>query len=82
MVASFNEKLLLSNGLCIRPLKAPANGTTPSTRSLRDVVCSIDNEHDLYAYVRSFASKLASNRPELKYERHPVSMSPNVIASY
>lgn len=67
--ASFNERLLLSNGLCVSPLQGFNN--EQSTRSLRDVVFQIDNAKDLNNYVSSFAPKVG-NTGDIKYERHPV----------
>lgn len=67
--ASFNERLLLGNGLCVSPLRGRNNES--SSRSLRDVVFQIDNVKDLNNYVSSFASKVG-NSGEIKYERHPV----------
>ena len=72
-IASFNEKLLLSNGLCVSPLKGSNSGSSSESRSLRDVVYQIDNGQDLRNYVTSFASKIGPERPEIKYERHHVS---------
>jgi hypothetical protein len=70
-LASFNEKLLLSNGLNISPLKDSEPGDHP--RSLRETVFAINNEKDLSNYISSFASKVPPRAPEIKYERHPVS---------
>ena len=73
-IASFNEKLLLSNGLCVSPLKGQENhGNQP--RSLRDIVYQIDNERDLRNYVASFAPKIGSKPADIEYHRHPVPMS-------
>ncbi|KAL9122741.1 MAG: hypothetical protein Q9187_000702 [Circinaria calcarea] len=69
--ASFNEKLLLSNGLCVSPLKGQNNVPELHNRSLRDVIHQIDNERDLRNYVLSFASKVGHKHAEIKYERHP-----------
>ncbi|KAI5867596.1 RhoGAP-domain-containing protein [Durotheca rogersii] len=69
--ASFNEKLLLSNGLVISPLK----GTVPPgphSRSLKEVVHSIDNTKDLENYLTSFHSKVPPKSSEPKYERNPI----------
>jgi hypothetical protein len=68
--AAFNEKLLLSNGLIISPLKGPAADTQP--RSLRLAVASINNEKDLNEYVAAHHLKMPPNTGEVKYERHPV----------
>ncbi|CAJ2504354.1 Uu.00g117480.m01.CDS01 [Anthostomella pinea] len=69
--ASFNEKILLSNGLVISPLK---NATLPGqhSRSLKEVIRAIDNRKDLEDYLLSFHSKLPATTSEPKYERNPV----------
>ncbi|PMD25613.1 RhoGAP-domain-containing protein [Hyaloscypha hepaticicola] len=73
--ASFNEKLLLSNGLNISPLKVSEQGSQP--RSLREVVYAIDNEKDLSNYVSSFANKVPPRTSEIKYERNAVLIPTN-----
>ncbi|RWA14126.1 hypothetical protein EKO27_g964 [Xylaria grammica] len=69
--ASFNEKLLLSNGLVISPLK---NAISPGqySQSLKEVIHGIDNRRDLEDYITSFHSKLPAKTSEPKYERNPV----------
>ncbi|KAI1824374.1 hypothetical protein F4861DRAFT_506608 [Xylaria intraflava] len=69
--ASFNEKLLLSNGLVISPLK---NITPPGqySHSLKDVIHAIDNKKDLEDYISSFHSGLPAKTSEPRYERNPV----------
>ncbi|MCJ1260968.1 hypothetical protein MMC22_000832 [Lobaria immixta] len=67
--ASYNEKLLLENGLCVSPLKGQNDGQM--SRSLRDVVYQIDNGRDLHNYLSSFASKVVSKSTDIRYERHP-----------
>ncbi|KAL2042916.1 hypothetical protein N7G274_003974 [Stereocaulon virgatum] len=64
--ASFNERLLLSNGTCVSPLKNHES----SKRSLREVVSSIDNVRDFNNYVASFASKVG-NTGDIRYQPHP-----------
>lgn len=71
MVASFNEKLLLSNGLVISPLKSVTQPGQHS-RSLKEVVQGIDNKKDLENYIISFHSKVPPQSLEAKYERNPV----------
>ncbi|KAL8942426.1 MAG: hypothetical protein Q9211_001394 [Gyalolechia sp. 1 TL-2023] len=67
--ASFNEKLLLSNGLCVSPLKEQAaNQAQPS---LREVVLQINNAEDLNGYIASFSSKTGQRHAEIKYQPHP-----------
>ncbi|KAI0487303.1 hypothetical protein F4859DRAFT_464391 [Xylaria cf. heliscus] len=69
--ASFNEKLLLSNGLVISPLKNAALQAQYS-HSLKEVIHSIDNKKDLEDFITSFHSKLPPKASEPKYERNPV----------
>jgi hypothetical protein len=71
--ASFNEKLLLSNGLNISPIRAKEQGS--SNRSLREAVNSIDNEKDLSNFISSFAGKVPPKATEIRYQRNPVSTS-------
>ncbi|KAL6857939.1 Rho GTPase-activating protein [Amphichorda felina] len=70
--AAFNEKLLLSNGLSISPIKGPGGESHPASRSLRHAVMSIDNERDLREYVGAHHSKVPAKSGEIKYERNPV----------
>lgn len=69
--ATFNEKLLLGNGLAISPLQ---DGST-TQRSLRDLVLDIDNEKDFTSHIASFSHSVKP-RPkdvsDIKYEKHPV----------
>ncbi|EXJ85592.1 hypothetical protein A1O1_05957 [Capronia coronata CBS 617.96] len=69
--AGLTEKLILGYGLCITPLKgqSPASGST--TRSLREVTSSVNNERDLVDYVLSFTGRAAARPREIKYEKHP-----------
>ena len=73
-VATFNEKLLLSNGLCISPAKEQDHLQASQYRSLRDVVHSIDNGQDLKAYVSSFASKVGPRYTDARYGPQSVSL--------
>ncbi|KAI1392387.1 RhoGAP-domain-containing protein [Hypoxylon trugodes] len=84
--ASFNEKLLLSNGLVISPLKS-ATQPGQHSRSLKEVVQAIDNKKDLENYLISFHSKVPIRSSEPKYERNPVlnpqqNMSVNQISQF
>ncbi|KAI1818616.1 hypothetical protein GGS20DRAFT_527909 [Poronia punctata] len=74
--ASFNEKLLLNNGLVVSPLK---HVPSEHQRSLKEVIHAIDNTKDLEDYVSSFHSKLPATTSEPKYERHPVLNPPQSI---
>ncbi|KAK1590780.1 RhoGAP domain-containing protein [Colletotrichum navitas] len=67
--ASFNEKLLLSNGLSISPIKGHGSG---GSRSLREAVMAINNEKDLHDYLVSHYSRVANNNGEVKYEKNPI----------
>ncbi|TVY37296.1 RHO GTPase-activating protein [Lachnellula subtilissima] len=67
--ASFNEKLLLSNGLNVSPLKGNDHG---GPRSLREVVYAIDNEKDLNSYLASHAKNVAPRTAEIVYQKNPV----------
>ncbi|KAL1882038.1 hypothetical protein VTK73DRAFT_2752 [Phialemonium thermophilum] len=71
--ASFNEKLLLSNGLSISPLKVQAG----EARSLREVMSSINNDKDLNEFLSSHYKQLPPRQGEPKYERNPVLDQPN-----
>ncbi|KAF7187743.1 RHO GTPase-activating protein RGD1 [Pseudocercospora fuligena] len=69
--ATFNEKLLLGNGLAISPLQ---DGST-TQRSLRDLVLDINNEKDFQSHIASFSHSVKP-RPQdvsdIQYEKHPV----------
>lgn len=73
--ASLNEKLLLGSGLCVSPLRNP-NGVPSESRSLREVAQSIDNEKDFRDYILSFSNKAGTRTSEIRYEKHPVLVSP------
>lgn len=70
-IASFNEKLLLSNGLVISPLK---NAALPNqhSRSLKEVIQGIDNNQDFESHIKGFYSQVTHKGSEPKYERNPV----------
>ncbi|KAK4196175.1 putative Rho-GTPase-activating protein [Triangularia verruculosa] len=63
--ASFNEKLVLSNGLSISPLK-----TGSEARSLRESILSIDNDKDLNDYLASHHGKVPPKAALPQYERN------------
>lgn len=68
LAASFNEKLLLSNGLSVSPLK----GANPASMSLREIVNYVDTQKDLSDYLSAAHSKVPPNKGDPRYERHPV----------
>jgi hypothetical protein len=67
LVAAFNERLLLGNGLIISPLSDSEN----QRRSMRDVVAQINNENDFNSYVTGFSHQVSAPK-DIKYEKHPV----------
>lgn len=72
-LASFNERLLLSNGLSVSPIQGPGGQSSSSQRSLRQAASSIDNDKDLNDYVTAQHRSVPPNTGEIKYERNPVS---------
>ena len=71
-IATFNEKLLLGNGLAVTPLTD--KDSSSSQRSMRDVIYEIDNDTDFHSYMRGHVSKIPSRPSEIKYEQHPTLM--------
>lgn len=70
--ATFNEKLLLGQGLCVSPLKPESNGAV-APKSLAEVVRQVDNQKDLHDFILSHERNPgAVSGEEVKYERHPV----------
>jgi len=80
--ASFNEKLILSNGLSISPIQANGNDQASQSRSLRDAVYAIDNEKDLSSFISSYAPNVPPRASEIKYEKHPVSCQSRMNSCY
>jgi len=67
--ATFNEKLLLGNGLAVSPL---SDKDVPSAqKSLRELVIEIDNERDFNNFIASHSGKVPPTPSEIKYEKHP-----------
>ncbi|KAE8139630.1 hypothetical protein BDV38DRAFT_269787 [Aspergillus pseudotamarii] len=70
--ATFNEKLLLGQGLSISPLKDSAVNAAAAPKSLSEVIQEIDNEKDYRDYVLSHQNNPgAVTSDQIKYERHP-----------
>jgi len=65
--ATFNEKLLLGNGILITPL--PSEGT--NNQSLRDIMDGVDNDRDLHDHIVSQRSRVPPKPSDIKYEQHP-----------
>ncbi|KAI5294009.1 hypothetical protein KEM52_004861 [Ascosphaera acerosa] len=72
--ASFTEKLMLSNGLVVSPLKSDTK-VMPG-RSLRDAVYSVDSERDFKIHVLSQQSRVPPTPSGAKYEQHPALAKP------
>ncbi|KAE9973089.1 hypothetical protein BLS_003757 [Venturia inaequalis] len=66
--ATFNERLLLGNGLLISPLN---DANSPQQKSMRELVSEIDNDNDFSSYVKSFSSKIPGRAVDLEYKKHP-----------
>ncbi|KAF1344834.1 hypothetical protein BDV97DRAFT_402588 [Delphinella strobiligena] len=67
--ATFNEKLLLSNGLVVSPL--PPTDGVPAQRSMRDVVLDIENEKDFQGFILNHTSKIPVRTEDIQYKQHP-----------
>ncbi|CAD0109512.1 unnamed protein product [Aureobasidium uvarum] len=67
--ASFNEKLLLGNGIAVSPLP-PTDPSAPVQHSLRDIVLQIDNKADFDNYLSGHVSKVPNRISDIKYEQH------------
>ncbi|KAJ5766514.1 uncharacterized protein N7511_004130 [Penicillium nucicola] len=68
--ASFSEKLLLGQGLCVSPLKSDTGSFGP--KSLSEVVRQVDNQKDLHEFILSHEGNPGAVASEqVKYERHP-----------
>ncbi|KAJ5118622.1 hypothetical protein N7476_010978 [Penicillium atrosanguineum] len=71
--ATFSEKLLLSQGLCISPLKTGAETGALAPKSLAEVVRQVDNQKDLHDYILSHEGNSgAVTSEQVQYERHPL----------
>ncbi|KAJ5930662.1 hypothetical protein N7466_006155 [Penicillium verhagenii] len=69
--ASFNEKLLLGQGLCVSPMKTETNGSI-APKSLAEVIRQVDNQKDLHDFILSHEGHGgAVSGPEVQYQRHP-----------
>lgn len=64
--ATFNEKLLLSNGILVAPTNNPGE---PEAASLREIFYKVDNDKDLTSFITGHASKIP-RPPEIKYQQH------------
>ncbi|KAK7731437.1 Rho GTPase-activating protein [Botryosphaeria dothidea] len=64
--ASFNEKLLLGNGILVAPLN---NAGEPEHPSLRDIIYRIDNDKDLTSFITEHSGKVP-RPPEIRYQQH------------
>ncbi|PWY67498.1 RhoGAP-domain-containing protein [Aspergillus heteromorphus CBS 117.55] len=70
--ATFNEKLLLGQGLSISPLKDGTMNPALAPKSLNEVVSQIDNERDFREYILSHERNPgAVTSDQIQYQRHP-----------
>ncbi|PLB39290.1 putative Rho GTPase activator (Rgd1) [Aspergillus candidus] len=70
--ATFNEKLLLGQGMTISPLKDGVGTAAIGPKSLYEVVFQIDNQKDYHEYILSHANNPgAVTSEQIKYTRHP-----------
>ncbi|KAJ5772163.1 hypothetical protein N7520_002692 [Penicillium odoratum] len=69
--ATFNEKLLLGQGLCVSPIKTEMNGSI-APKSLAEVIRQVDNQKDLHDFILTHEGNPgAVSGPEVQYQRHP-----------
>ena len=66
--ATFNEKLLLGNGLLVQPLSETSN----TQRSLRDLVLDIDNERDFNTFVGAEHGRIPARGSDLVFQKSHV----------
>ncbi|RHZ57634.1 putative Rho GTPase activator (Rgd1) [Aspergillus thermomutatus] len=70
--ATFNEKLLLGQGLSITPLDDGAGNGSIGPKSLYEVVRQIDNQRDFHDYILSYEHNPgAVTSEQIQYQRHP-----------
>ncbi|RHZ70525.1 hypothetical protein CDV55_104767 [Aspergillus turcosus] len=70
--ATFNEKLLLGQGLSITPLDEGAGNGSIGPRSLYEVIRQIDNQKDFQDYILSYEHNPgAVTSEQIQYQRHP-----------
>ncbi|KAA8899772.1 Rho GTPase activation protein [Sphaerosporella brunnea] len=67
--SQLNEKLVLSNGIAISPFKG---AHVTESRSLRDIVSSIDNDADFKSFWASHSHKMPASpkEPEAQFKQH------------
>jgi hypothetical protein len=70
--ATFNERLMLGNGLLVSPFNEP---NAPQKRSMRELVLQIDNQQDFQGYIRSFGARIPPRSGDIEYKPHPVGFS-------
>ncbi|CAG8022584.1 unnamed protein product [Penicillium olsonii] len=69
--ATFSEKLLLGQGLCVSPMKTDDGSVGP--KSLAQVVRQVDNQKDLHEFILSHEGNPGAIASEqIQYARHPV----------
>ncbi|KAJ0422111.1 hypothetical protein BJY00DRAFT_311509 [Aspergillus carlsbadensis] len=71
---TFNEKLLLGQGLSISPLKEGGDNAnaTIAPKSLREVIQTVDNQKDYHDFILSHEfNSGAITSEQIRYHRHP-----------
>jgi hypothetical protein len=71
--ASFNEKLVVSNGQVVSP-QAPKGTTAQPAPSINHLIYQINNDKDFDDYVLKNASNVPLVHSELQYVKHPTQM--------
>ncbi|KAJ5884984.1 hypothetical protein N7495_009494 [Penicillium taxi] len=74
--ATFSEKLLVGQGLCVSPITGENSGQS-APKSLAEVVRQVDNQKDLHDFILTYEGNPgAIAGKEVKYERHPTLSGP------
>jgi len=69
MLATYNEKLLVGNGMVISPTKEAG---VAGPHSMREMVQNINNEQDLYRFITDHSSNVPPTPAEIMYEKNSV----------
>ena len=66
--------MILSNGMCVSPLKGQGDSKGPQKQGFRDTIRQIDNGQDLKTFVLNHASKIGPKHKDPEYVKHPVGL--------
>jgi hypothetical protein len=69
--SAFSEKLLLSDGLIIRPL-AEEGINSQQQRGLHEAATIVDSSKDLADYILAHHGRVPPNQVPIEYEKHPI----------